>query len=221
MEAILSIIYSIIANLLTPYAQHFFPKWKLKIEEKNTSPELQEPKYHPDLTEAEKQRARKNNREKLARLAQQVFLFGFPAFILYAALRLTFEFKAFGKVGFSFGDTRLDWLFGDLQVGDKTITAIILILWLITYPYCFKAAQKLAFHIGGVLDQIWKVSPNQFITLTVLSFFPIALIVAGQLVFLLYPKFSYLQAIAAPFVVALIGGAFVLSQSQENNQQRV
>jgi cbb3-type cytochrome oxidase subunit 3 len=219
MDTIFTIICSIIANLLTPYAQRFFPGWKFKVDEENKLPFPEPHDYQPDLTEEEKEHTRANNRAKFIQISQQAFLFGLPAFVLYFSLSMPFRLKYLGQQSFSFNDTRLEWLFGSTQISDAAVTVIVVALSLIIYKLCFTGAQKLSYHIGRFIDQWWKISASQFTGITVLSFIPISLFVSGQLVYLLYPKFSYGQSLIAPFLFIIAGLVFMFSNTRTNEQR--
>lgn len=77
--------------------------------------------------------------------------------------------------------------------------------------YC----QHIAYYIAYWINKAYKLDANQFILLTVLSFFLLALFISGHLVYFLFPNLGYGQALAAPFIAIIVGLGIALSNNDK------
>jgi len=208
---ILGVIGSIIGNLLTPYTKNIF-KWpEAKNSDELPTEELPEEEIHDY-----KEHQREINRARLVAISQLFFLYGYTFFVLYISIYSPIGFGLFGNKTLLFSDTRFYWLCETCSFTSENQTHIAAIAAIILYYPVWLLAQKLVIYIEKILDNITKITSTQYTALLVGVFFVISLFIAGNWVFLLFPKFSYLEAIGLPFVVVIIGVLIIIS----NNDKR-
>jgi len=211
---ILGVIGSILGNLLTPYTKNIF-KWPRPI-----NAEVEPLKDHLVAPEEEipdnKEFQREKNRAKLVAISQLFFLYGYTFFVLYISIYSPIGFGVLGDNILPFSETRLYWLCETCLFTTENQTHIAAIAAISLYYPIWILAQKLVTYIEKGLDHITKITSTKYTALLVGVFFVISLFIAGHWIFLLFPKFSYLEAIGLPFIVVIIGVLIIIS----NNDRR-
>ena len=213
-EALYAIFLNIVGNLLTPFAKNFFGRWiKFDVPEHDVEPITPlPPAPEPALSEEEQEQIRAHNRERLGAIFSLVVLYGATFMVLYYAMAAPMQLKTLGvHQGLYLGETRLGW---PLWLNGDAIFWVALFAAVALYYPLFRGAQFIAYHVARWLNQLSKVTPLQFSSLVGLAFFGLTLVVCGHWVFVLYPKYTYAQALSMPFVVAVAGIGFMASQNR-------
>lgn len=205
MEYIISVILSIVGNLLTPTAKKLL-HWPVE-------PDQPVPLPIPDVGEAtlrtdeEKEAIREYNRQRLARVGRLLWIHGITFFILCIAFYLPLKLRMPQNADLAFGDTRLaafglDCVFNHQQVGLISVAFALLL-----YVPIWFLSQPIGHFVATLWDQVSKVSPARYVSLIALSFIALVFVVSGHWIFVLFPKNSYLFSIGLPFVAVAAVGA--------------
>ena len=211
---ILGAIGSILGNLLTPYTKNIF-KWPEPERGSGKETIEERPEATAEEKPDDKEHIRRKNRERVIAISQLIFLYGYTFFVLYISIYSPIGFGLFGDNVFLLSETRLFWLCDNCDFTTENQTHIAAITAIVLYYPVWLLAQKLAIIIERVLDNITKLTTMQYTALLVGIFFVISLFIAGNWVYLLYPKFTYLESIGLPFVVVIIGVLFILSNKDK------
>jgi len=215
---ILGVIGSIIGNFLTPYTKSIF-KWpEPKETASNNEVADEEAELEPvaEITPDDKERIRKRNRERITALSQLIFLYGYTFFVLFISFYSPIGFGLLGDNAFPLSETRLYWLCEGCAFTKENQTHISAISALILYYPAWIIAQKLGVLAERVIDNFTKLTSTQYTLLLVGIFFVISLFIAGNWVYLLYPKFTYLEAIGMPFFVIFVGMLIILANKDKH-----
>lgn len=205
------IVTSIIGNLLTPSVKKLFSRWiTFDVPEdlkEPTAPPHPEPT--PNLSEEEQERIRAYNRERLQAISWLIFLYGFTFFFLYQTIALPMSIKLLGAGHFNLADTRIGF------TADMSQESIRWVAWpvaiVLYYPFLM-GAQRIAYYIAQAWNQLQEVTPFRFTSFIVLAFISLCLLLSGQWIFLLYPKYTYFQAVSLPFIITFIGIMYASSR---------
>ena len=211
---ILGVIGSIIGNLLTPYTKNIF-KWPEVKEDTDKEVVEDEPEAVAEITPDDKEKIRARNRERFTAFSQLTFLYGYTFFVLFISFYSPLGFGLFGDNIFPLSETRLYWLCENCAFTQENQTHISAIAAIILYYPVWLIAQKLGVLIERVIDKVTKLTSTQYTFLLVGVFFVISLFVAGNWVYMLYPKFTYLEAIGLPFLVVIVGILIILSNKDK------
>lgn len=212
---ILGAVGSIVGNLLTPYTKKIF-KWpESEPEHDNLEPIEESIPAEQEKIPDNKEAIRERNRARIIAISQLVFLYGYTFFILYISFYSPIGFGLLGDKILPFSETRLYWLCEACSFNPENQTHISAIFAIVLYYPIWLLAQKLASFIEKILDNITKITSTQYTALLVGVFFVISLFIAGNWVFLIYSRFSYLQSIGLPFFVLILGVLFVISNKDK------
>lgn len=208
MEYVLSVLLSIVANLLTPMAKRAI-RWP---------PELDEPAPQASAAESAmvydvdyKEHTRAQNRARLAVLSRVLWVHFFTLFFLLAAFGLPLLFKSFGGKGVDLSATRLGSWGGDLYVPDGRILTVTLCLTLMLYLPVWLLSQPIAYLVASLWDQFVKITAARYASLVALSFAGLCFFIAGHWIYFLFPSAGYLESLTLPFV-AIFGVGYLSSQ---------
>ena len=117
--------------------------------------------------------------------------------------------KLLGAGHFNLVDTRFGF------TADMSRDSVHWIAWpvaiLLYYPLLM-GAQRIAYYVAQAWNQLHKVTPFRFSSFVVLAFIGLCLLLSGHCIFLLYPKYSYLEVISIPFLITLIGIMYASSR---------
>ncbi|MFL9870027.1 hypothetical protein [Paraburkholderia megapolitana] len=208
MEYVLSVLLSIVANLLTPMAKRAI-RWPPELDE--PTPQMPADENTTVGDDDHKERIRAYNRARLAALSRVLWVHIFTLFFLFAAFGLPLLFKSLPGRGVDLSTTRLGSWGTDLCVPDGGILVVTLCLTLIFYLPVWLLSQPVAYHIASLWDRLVKVTPARYTSLIALSFASLCFLIAGHSIYFLFPPTGYLQSIALPFL-ALFGVGYLSSQ---------
>jgi len=211
---ILGVIGSILGNLLTPYTKNIF-KWPEQKSDSAKETVEEQPEAVAETEPNDKEYIRRKNRERLVAISQLIFLYGYTFFVLYISIYSPIGFGLFGGKVFLLSETRVFWLCDNCAFTSENQTHISAIAAIVLYYPVWLLAQKLAIIIEKVLDNITKLTTTQYTALLVGIFFVVSLFIAGNWVYLLYPKFTYLESIGLPFIVVIIGILIIFSNKDK------
>ncbi len=212
METIVTIILGIISGLLTPHARRWL-RWTFT-PHKIGQLELDIEAIKPVQSSEEKEEIRAHNREQLNAVRKFAFLYGVTFFFLFIAVYMPLGWAMLSTEGLFFVNTRLVWLCANCSIGREVQTIFSVVIAVLLYVPVWLLSQFISSLIATVFDHINQVTPSKFMGILVFVFLGISLLVAGHWVFLLYPKYSYLQSLGIPFVAVLLGGAFATGNNQ-------
>jgi len=212
MEVITTVILNVISGLLTPHARRWL-SWSFtpnKISQLDVDVELIEATQSP----AEKEQIRAQNRKKLDELLKFIFLHGSTYFLLFASIYMPFGWAALSVEGVGVGNTRLSWVCSSCFIGSENQTMLSISIAGLLYIPVWLCSQIISSPIATVFDHFNKVTPNKYLAILAFVFLGLTLLIAGHWVFILYPKYSYLQSLGIPFIVIFLGGALATSNNQ-------
>lgn len=208
MDYLLSVLLSIVANLLTPMAKraiHWPPELDEPVQQKLVEEELAIP------DDEYKERIREQNRARLAALGRVIAVHMITFFFLLAAIGLPLLFKSLPGKGIDWSATRLGAWGGDLYVPDGRTFTTTLCLSLVFYLPVWVLSQPIAYYVASLWDQLSKVTPARYTSLIALSFAGLCFLIAGHWIYFLFPSIGYYQSLTLPFV-AMFGVGFLSSQ---------
>lgn len=206
MEYIISVILSIVGNLLTPTAKRVL-RWPA---EPNDPHPLSPPELVERPTEDEKECIRAYNRERLERASRIMWIHGITFFFLFGAFYLPLLLKSMPNVDVPFSATRLAILGLDLSFNHDKVGWLSFDLAILFYVPVWLLSQLLGHFVATIWDQLQKVTPARYASLIALSFFALAFIVSGHWVYVLFPNNTYLMSLALPFL-AVFGVGYLSS----------
>ncbi len=209
---ILGVIGSVLGNLLTPYTKNIF-KWPKP--KKSDSEALEKQSVASEEAPDDKESQREKNSARLVAISQLFFLYGYTFFVLYMSIYSPIGFGVFGDNILLISETRLYWLCETCSFTSENQTHIAAIAAIILYYPIWLLAQKIVIYIEKILDNITKITSTQYTAILVGVFFVISLFIAGNWVFLLYTKFSYMESIGLPFLVVIIGVLIIISNKEK------
>jgi hypothetical protein len=196
MEYIISVILSIIGNLLTPAAKKIL-RWPA---EPNDPRPVDLPEIVDLPSEDDKERIRAYNRERIERASRIVWIHGVTFFFLLGAFYLPLLLKSMPSTDIPFSATRLSILDLDLSFDHERLGWFSFTLALLFYVPLWLLSQSLGHFVATVWDQLQKVTPARYASLIALSFFALSFIVAGHWVYVLFPNNAYFMSLAIPFL---------------------
>jgi hypothetical protein len=206
MEYIISVILSIIGNLLTPTAKKIL-RWPA---EPNDPQPFSPPEITESLSEDHKELIRAYNRERLERASRIIWIHGITFFFLFGAFYLPLLLKSMSSLDIPFSATRLAILDLDMSFNHERTGWFSFALALLFYVPLWLLSQSLGHVVSTIWDQLQKVTPARYASLIALSFFALSFIVAGHWVYVLFPQNSYLMSLALPFL-AVFGFGYLSS----------
>ena len=208
LEALLGVVSAIVlgvaGNLLTPYVREFL-HLPAEREEPPTSTTPSKPPQYPEDIEVDRAR----NRELLHALAWQVYLYGVSFFFIYMAIYLPLSFSATLHGTLDLSQTRISINHIIPQEKFATLAALLAValfapIWLL--------AQKIAQGVAFVWSRFSHVGSYRFGAFATLSVALLSLILAGHVIYFLYPGKSYADAVLFPFIACLLVGGFAASR---------
>lgn len=206
MEYIISVILSIIGNLLTPTAKKVL-RWPAE-------PNDPYPLFPPELieppSEDHKELIRAYNRERLERASRIMWIHGITFFFLFGAFYLPLLLKSMPNLDIPFSATRLAILGLDLSFNHERVGSLSFAFALLFYVPLWLLSQPLGHFVATVWDQLQKVTPVRYASLIALSFFALSFIAAGHWVYMLFPNNTYIMSLALPFL-AIFGIGYLSS----------
>lgn len=208
MEYVISVLLSIVANLLTPMAKRAI-RWPPELDEPTPQMPVDESGMVSD--DDHKERIRAYNRARLAALSRVLWVHFFTLFFLFAAFWLPLLFKSLPGKGVDLSNTRLGSWGGDLYVPDGRIFVVALCLTLTFYLPVWLLSQPVAYHVASLWDQLVKVTAARYASLIALSFAGLCFLIAGHWIYFLFPPTGYLESLALPFF-AIFGVGYLSSQ---------
>lgn len=209
MEYVLSVVLSIVANLLTPMTKRVI-RWPPELDEPTPQPRIEDDTLGCE-DENYKERIRARNRAQLAALSQVVCVHFITFFFLLAAFGLPLLLKSLAGKGIDFSTTRLGALGEGWYLPDGDIFVVTLGLTLMFYLPVWLLSQPVAYRVASLWDRLVKVTAARYTSLIALSFFCICFIIAGHWVYFLFPTSGYLQSLMLPFLLVL-GFGYLSSQ---------
>ncbi|QBB68902.1 hypothetical protein ELE36_00095 (plasmid) [Pseudolysobacter antarcticus] len=203
LGALSAIVLGIAGNLLTPYVREF-----LRLPPEKEAPPLPTPSTTPQEPE-DIEAIRARNRAQLHALVWQAYLYGVSFFFIYMAIYLPLSFAApiNGQLDLSHTRIRLDWIFA--QENFATLAALFAVslfapLWLL--------AQTIAQGVAVIGRKFYYIGPYRFGAFATLSVALLSLVLAGHVIYLIYPNKSYTDSVLLPFIVFVGVGAFAASR---------
>lgn len=208
LEALLGVISAIVlgvaGNLLTPYVREFL----------RLPPEREEPP-HPFVSPGAQQEpedieaVRARNRELLRALLWQVYLYGVSFFFVYMAIYLPLSFAAslYGVLDLS--QTRISI---DRVIPQEKFATLAALLAVALYAPIWLLAQKVAQGIAAIWRRLSYVGPYRFGAFATLAVALLSLVLAGHVIYLLYPSKGYFDAVLFPFILCILVGGFAASR---------
>lgn len=206
MEYIISVILSIIGNLLTPTAKRIL-RWPA---EPNDPQPLSPPELVEPPSEEDKERIRAYNRERLERASRIIWIHGITLFFLFGAFYLPLLLKSMPNADIPFSATRLAFLGWDLSFNHERVGWLSFALAILLYVPLWLLSQSLGHFVATIWDHLQKVTPARYASLIALSFFALSFIVAGHWVYVLFPSKTYLMSLTFP-LLAVIGIGYLSS----------
>jgi len=207
LEAILGVVSAIVlgvaGNLLTPYVREF-----LRLPpEKEAPPSPTQPTTPQEPEDIEIVRAR--NRAQLHALVWQTYLYGISFFFIYMAIYLPLSFSApiNGQLDLSHTRIRIDWF-----IAQEKFAILAALLAVALFAPFWLLAQKIAQGVAAIWRRFYYVGPYRFGAFATLSVALLSLVLAGHVIYLLYPSKSYTDAVLLPFILFLVVGAFAASR---------
>lgn len=210
LEAILGVISAIVlgvaGNLLTPYVREF-----LSLPPEKEVPPTPTPSDSPEEPEEPEdvEAARIRNRVQLHALFWQAYLYGISFFFIYMAIYLPLSFSAPINGTLDLSQTRIGIQRFIAQEHFATLAALLAFglfapLWLL--------AQKIAQGVAVIWRRFYYVGPIRFGAFATLSVALLSLVLAGHVIYLLFPSKSYTDAVLLPFILFLVISAFAASR---------
>lgn len=206
MEYIVSVLLSIIGNLLTPTAKKIL-RWPAEPDTPTRIP-LPEIKEQEFVTDEEKEIIREYNRQRLDRIGRLIWIHLSTFLVLFAALYLPLMWKSMPGENITLSSTRLAFLGFDYAISHQRIGLLSVLVSLLLYIPIWTLSQHIGHLVATVWDHVSKVTVNRYTSLIALSAFGLAFIVAGHWVFILFPQNSYLYSVGLPFFAIAMAGIF-------------
>lgn len=209
IAGLISIPLSIIANLLTPYVRSIFNiKQYQDVEEVKIVDNSVYQVPSPDQLD----QWRQNNREQLYSTLWHIFLYAFSFYIVVIAFYLPLVFKfGFTHETFSLSTTRLGL---NINVAKSYILWIAIIAGGFVYIPCWILSQKFAYVTAKIWTRFHVLDYRQYGVFIVYWMLFLGLIIAGHLVFFLYPNFNYIQSLLLPFSIFVISFLLFISKNK-------
>ena len=214
MEAIATVILGIISGLLTPHARRWL-HWSFR-SNKIDPLDINVESVKLIKSSTEKEQIRAHNREQLNALLKFLFLHGLTYFLLFASIYMPFGWSTLSIEGLYLSSTRLAWLCSSCGIDSENQTVFSIVAAGLLYVPVWLLSQIVSSPIATVFDHFNEVTPNKYMAILVFVFLGLSLLIAGHWVFLLYPKYSYLQSLSIPFIAIFLGGALAAG----NNERR-
>jgi hypothetical protein len=212
MEAITTVFLGIISGLLTPHARRWL-LWSYT-PKKITEIDLGVNNLEPPQTPEEMEQIRAQNREKLNAVLKFIFLHGSTFFLLFMAVYMPLGWAILPDGELLFINTRLNWVCSSCTIVSDTQSVFSFTVSGLLYVPAWLISQLISSPVATVLDHFHKVTPNKYMGILMFIFLGVSLLVAGHWVFLIYPKYSYLQSLGIPFIAIFLGGVFVAGNNQ-------
>lgn len=204
MEYIVSVLLSIVGNLLTPTAKRIL-RWPAEPDSPSPLP-IPDVKERAFPSEAEKEAVRTYNRQRLARVGRLFWIHATTFLFLLAAFYLPLMLRSMPGKDIALSDTRLAVLGIDSAIDHQRIGLLSLTLSLLLYVPIWFLSQPIGHFMATVWDQLNKVTPARYASLIALSFIGLAFLVAGHWVFVLFPQNSYQFSVGLPFIAVGVVG---------------
>jgi len=176
-------------------------------------PEREAPPPHipPDTSRAPEdvEAARARNRAQLHALVWQAYLYGISFFFIYMAIYLPLSFSAPINGTLDLSQTR----FGVQRfISQEYFSTLAALLAFAAFAPLWLLAQKIAQGVATIWRRFYYVDPIRFGAFATLSVALLSLIIAGHVIYLLFPSKSYSDAVLLPFILFLVVGAFAASR---------
>lgn len=204
MEYIVSVLLSIVGNLLTPTAKRFL-RWPVEPDSPSPLP-IPAVKERSFATEEEKEMIREYNRQRLARIGRFLGIHAITFLFLLAAFYLPLMLRSMPGKDIALSDTRLVVFGIESAIDHQRIGLLSLTLSFLLYAPIWFLSQLIGHFAATVWDQLNKVTPARYASLIALSFIGLAFLVAGHWVFVLFPQNSYLFSVGLPFIAVGVVG---------------
>ncbi|MDH2917750.1 MAG: hypothetical protein PXX73_00955 [Sideroxydans sp.] len=208
LEALLGVVSAIVlgvaGNLLTPYVREFL---RLPPEREEPPPSTTSPRPPQEPEDIETARAR--NRELLHALVWQVYLYGVSFFFIYMAIYLPLSFSATLHGVLDLSQTRISL---DRVIPKEKFATLAALFAVALFAPIWLLAQKIAQGVASVWSRFAHVGPYRFGAFATLSVALLSLILAGHVIYLLYPSKGYADAVLFPFIAFLLVGGFAASR---------
>lgn len=207
LEAILGVISAIVlgvaGNLLTPYVREFL----CLLPEKEAHPLRTQPTAPQELEDIEAIRAR--NRAQLHALVWQVCLYGISFFFIYMAIYLPLSFSTLINGQLDLSHTRIGI---DRVIAQEKFATVVALLAVALFAPLWLLAQKIARGVATIWRRFYYVGPYRFGAFATLFVALLSLVLAGHVIYLLYPSKSYTDAVLLPFTLFLVVGTVAASR---------
>ncbi len=203
LGAISAIVLGVAGNLLTPYVREF-----LRLQpEKEAPPSPTQPTTPQEPEDIETARAR--NRAQLHALVWQAYLYGISFFFIYMAIYLPLSFSAPMNGQLDLSHTRIGI---DRFIAQEKFATLAALLAVALFAPLWLLAQKIAQGVAAIWRRFYYVGPYRFGAFATLAVALLSLVLAGHVIYLLYPGKSYTDAVLLPFILFLVVGAFAASR---------
>lgn len=207
LEAILGVISAVVlgvaGNLLTPYVRDF-----LHLPPENETPPSPKPPSPPQESE-EIEVIRARNRAQFKALVWQAYLYGSSFFFIYMAIYLPLSFSTTLNGVLDLSHTRIGI---ERYISQEKFSTLAALLAIVLFAPMWLLAQKIAQGVAAIWRRFYYVGPYRFAAFATLAVALLSLVLAGHVIYLLYPSKSYIDAVLLPFILFLVIGAFAASR---------
>ncbi len=204
LGVISAIVLGVAGNLLTPYVREFL---RLPPEREEPPPPSVSRGVQQEPEDIEATRAR--NRELLRALVWQVYLYGVSFLFIYMAIYLPLSFSATLHGVLDLSQTRINI---DRVIPQEKFATIAALLAIALFVPIWLLAQKISQGVAGIWRRFSYVGPYRFGAFATLSVALLSLVLAGHIIYLLYPSKGYADAVLFPFIAFLLVGGFAASR---------